>query len=325
MANFTVNFTANTLGDHYICYREIALGGAFTCTTENVTATGPMSVVINVPFNLYCDTARLEGYIIAACENQDDLNTDGFPDASTTFTVTMNEQTDPCPLWNIECTTVGVAGILKTGGGTGYTDGTYPLQFTDGTATTPVTGTITVTSGVVISPVITDGGAYTVAPTTVDVSVITDPGGAVPPTFSIAMAACDIIDTRDYDCQGDSGIPAPQPLVQLQLNESVEICADPTTLVGLDSQFTATDTTDTCHCIDCQQLQITNATGKTIEVYYQTCWENNDVNGYGPIVTNQVFVIDGVVDQVIDCVIPDTVQINSFGSAGVTVTFVPCP
>lgn len=326
MANFTVNFNANTIGDHTICYRDIVIGGAYTCVTVNVTATGPNSVTIDIPTNLYCETGRWEGYILADCQGFDDLNTDLIPDAALTFIVpTFAQQPDPCPLWNIECTTVAVSGVGVTSGGSGYIDGTYPLAFSDGTATTPVTGTVEVFGGAFLSPVITDGGAYTVAPTIVDISGIPDGGAPVAPTFSITMASCDIIDIRDYDCQGDSGVGSPNPLVELTLNESVDICADPTTLVGLDPQFTATDTTDTCHCLDCQQLQITNATGKTVEVYYQTCWENNDVNGYGPIVTHSVFVIDGVVNQVIDCVIPDTVQVNDFGTPGVTVTFVPCP
>lgn len=324
MANFTVNFTANTIGDHYICYRETAVGGAFTCTTENVTATGPVAVVIDVPFNLYCDVAILEGYIIAACQNQDDLNLDGFPDAAITFTVTMNQQIDPCPSYQIECTSAGVNAVTSGGGASGWTDQSHPLVFTDGTAITPATGVVTVAFNV-FTILITDPGEYTVAPTTLDLSAFlaTDPAG-VAPTFAVFMLTCPRLDLRDYDCNGDSGVGSPQPFVILELNQTTNLCADPTAIATLDAQFTATLLPDTCNCIDCQGLYVTNAAGKTISVYYQTCWEGNDVNGYGPIVTNQVFVIDGETDLFIDCVTPGTVVLETSGVPGASFAYGPC-
>lgn len=324
MANFTVNFTANTIGDHYICYREIAAGGAFTCTTENVTATGPVAVVIEVPFNLYCDEAQLEGYIIAACENQDDLNEDGFPDAATTFTVTMNQQIDPCPSYQIECTSVGVNAVSSGGGASGWTDQSHPLAFTDGIAITPATGIVSVASNV-FTIVISDPGEYTTAPTTLDLSAFlaTDPTG-VAPTFTVSMLTCDQLDLRDYDCNGDSGVASPLPLVSLELNQTINLCADPTAIAMLDSQFTAILSDATCNCIDCQGLYVTNTTGETISVFYQTCWEGNDVNEYGPIVTHQVFVIDGQIDLFIDCVTPGTVVLDDGGISGASFAYGSC-
>ena len=284
MAGFTVNFNANTTGDHYICYRDIGSGDPFTCVTENVVSVGPNSVSIDVPNNIYCETARLEGYIIAACQDQTDLNGDGIPDLAITFSVTLPQQTDPCPLYTITCASAGIAAVqvdnTPSANWVSGPEGPFPLVFTDGTAITPATGDIRVDGSDQFTVNIVDPGEYTVAPSTIDLSSFSNYLTATPPNFTVLMASCDNLDIRDIDCNGDWGLTSPLPEIAIPFGDSIQTCVDEASLASLPSSFSAEASGSTCHCIDCQGLYITNAVGKTITISYQTCWEDNDVDGY---------------------------------------------
>tara|TARA_R110002020_G_scaffold23658_3_gene78610 strand:- start:1155 stop:2135 length:981 start_codon:yes stop_codon:yes gene_type:complete len=313
MAGFTLNFNANTIDDYYICYREDGTVDPFTCVTETITSLGPNSVNIQIPDNIYCAPAILEGYIIAACQDQTDTNLDLIPDAAITFNITIDEVVDPCQLYDIQCVRAGVFQVVLDTIGTGCTDGSYPLAFTDGTAITPVTGTVTITgSGATIGVSIADPGLYTIAPTIVDTSGF---GCGVAPTFIITMGDCIPLELDIIECNGNSGVTSPAQQVVIPFLDSIHYCIDEALLPALPDDFdTSNDPPEDCHCIDCEGLYVTNASGKTLVVTYQTCWQDNDEGDYGPIVTVAHFVVDGESELFIDCVIPDTVEIEEGGS-----------
>ena len=55
MADFTINFQANTSGDHYVGYRTYdSAPSTYTIITVNVVTPGPQAVDINIPGSLYC-------------------------------------------------------------------------------------------------------------------------------------------------------------------------------------------------------------------------------------------------------------------------------
>jgi len=334
MASFTVDFQANTTGDHNICYREVGSGDPYTCETVNVTATGPNSLTIQLSLNLYCQDIELEGYIIAACQDQTDADLDGVPDLAITFIVPILTQVaDPCPLWSITCNSVGISAIGVGGGSAGYTTGTYTVPTTGGIAITPGSVEITVSAGGVIQlfTTILDPGEYTAAPTGLDLSSVPNGGAPTPPSgYTVDMLPCTTLDLTTLACNSCLPGEAQPTNIQLELGDSVELCADETAIAGLASEFVTREEAQPsgggCHCIDCNGLYVRNELDKTVAVYYQTCWEDGAICYDGEQVVSIVSEPDTW--QYIACVIPDTVVLDLLGSADPTnlveTAFGPC-
>lgn len=104
MASITINYTPNTVGTHYIAYRDQAVGGAYTLTSEVIALNEvsiPRSLSIYVAaLDIYCESAIYEGYIIANCQDPADVSpADGIPDSAVEFTVNIDPIEDPCKLY----------------------------------------------------------------------------------------------------------------------------------------------------------------------------------------------------------------------------------
>jgi hypothetical protein len=326
MASFTVNFSANTTGDHYICYRTQGAAPAtpFICTTENVTATGANSVVIEIPDNIYCDVFTFEGYIIAACEPQTDTTGNGFPDAAVTFSVSFPQVPDPCPLYEIECSVVAVNRIiLITNPGSGYTIGD-PVVFTTANpadtiiAATGEVGNVDGTGGITSVTVLTFG-EYTAVPTP------TAGGSGINAVLGASLDPCNSLLLSTISCNNPAQGPV-IPFASLSLGESLSICADTAAISSLDSQYTATDVSatrgGTCNCQTCEQCEVSNTSGKTLNYSYQTCWDESPQSG--AIIVYAAQIADGATVN-IGCVIKPTVTNLSPSTGALTLTFTPCP
>ena len=324
MAGFTLNFNANTIDDYYICYKNVADPLPYTCTTVSITTLGPQTVEIEVPNNIYCSPADLEGYIIAQCQDQTDGNGDGVPDAAILFTLTIGQVADPCDQVLIECTTGPVINVTMSGG-TGCVDGSYPLLFSDGVALTPATGTVTVSGGgTSYSVILSTTGEYTTPPTTVDTSAF---GCTTPPTTdSVGMGSCNQIDLTAIQCLGNMTDTSPPLNPSLVYGESFKFCIDIEKIGLVPSDYTVVTTDETCYCVSCEGLYASNPspTAKTQTVYWQTCWYDDSQPTYaGPIVTYAAYVPAGTVDLFIDCVIKDVSYITG-ADDGASIAFGPC-
>jgi hypothetical protein len=327
MASFTVNFNANTTGDHYICYRTQGAAPAtpFICTTENITSTGANSVVIDIPDNIYCDSFIFEGYIIAACEPQTDTTGNGFPDAAITFVANFPQVTDPCPLYEIECSTVAVnRNIVITNGGVNYTIGDSLVFTTTNPADTIVSAVATVSAvdgvtGAITAVTFTNFGQYQAVP---NITVTTSTGSAA--VLGATLDPCDALLLSSISCNNPAVGPFP-PNATLSLGENLYLCADATAIAGLDSQYTTTDVSGTrggsCNCQVCENCVLTNTSGKALNYSFQTCWDLTPQSGAIIVYTGQI--ANG---QTIDlgCVIRPTVT-DLFPIDGITTkTFTPC-
>jgi hypothetical protein len=166
MATLTINFQANTTGDHYVGYREIHMDppNTYTVITVNVLTPGLQSAVINIDGSLYCGDLHYSGYIIADCQNQTDSNTDGIPDTAITWSQTIAAQVDPCVLTTFTCSNVAVQSIDLNIVGNGYPGGpNAPVTVTIDAPTAPggvqATATATTGAGVLASISIDAGGS----------------------------------------------------------------------------------------------------------------------------------------------------------------------
>ncbi len=326
MASFTVNFSANTTGDHYICYRTQGAAPAtpFICTTENVTATGANSVVIEIPDNIYCDVFTFEGYIIAACEPQTDTTGNGFPDDAVTFSVSFPQVPDPCPLYEITCAIVAINRIVSVSNpGSGYTIGD-PITFTTANpadtiiAATAQVGNVDGLGGITSVTVLTFG-EYTAVPTA------TAGGSGAGAVLITSLDPCDNLLLSTISCNNPAQGPV-IPFAQLGLGDRLAICADVSNIATLDPQYTAVDISveegGTCNCQTCEQCEVSNTSGKALNYSYQSCWDESPQSG--AIIVYAAQIADGATVN-IGCVIRETVT-NLTPSAGpLTFTFTPCP
>ena len=128
MASFDINFIANTTGLHTVYWRnyEDPVNTYPNSESVNVTIPGLQTITIDVEGSLYCAPYGItyEGYVIAEC--QDPLPaTNGIPNSvlssGTTWTVVMDEQTDPCQDTTITCDNVGIGNITVDSFGRNYT------------------------------------------------------------------------------------------------------------------------------------------------------------------------------------------------------------
>lgn len=327
MASFTVNFNANTTGDHYICYRTQGAppATAFICTTENVTTAGANSVVIEIPDNIYCDAFVFEGYIIAACEPQTDTTGNGFPDAAITFVATFPQQTDPCPLYSIECTTVAVnRTVLINNGGVNYTVGDSLVFTTTIPGDTIVSAVATVSNvdavtGAITAVAFTNFGEYQAVPTV----TVTSATGSLA-NLAVSLDPCDPLLLSTISCNNPAQGPFP-PTASLNLNDELYLCADVAAIASLDSQYTATDVSatrgGTCNCQVCENCVLTNSSGKPLNYSFQTCWDLTPQSNAIIVYTGQI-AIGGTVD--LGCVIRPTVTDLQPTIGLTTKTFTPC-
>ena len=128
MSTITINYTANYLGDHRICYRNT---GALTycCLLDTVTALGPQTFVIDFsiapdfcfglpeevtpPLVSDCGPVEYDGYIQPICEIFGSLNN------RTPFTASFTT-VPTCLQYNIGCLEAGVKEINIQNPGSTY-------------------------------------------------------------------------------------------------------------------------------------------------------------------------------------------------------------
>lgn len=322
MATLTINFQANTLGDHYIGWRtyndpDPADPTAFNVITFDVTSIGPQAVPITVDGNLYCanDDITYYGYIIAACQDQTDGNSDGIPDLALTWTITMVEQTDPCQKTSLTCA-VPIAKVDVDAGGTGCVPAgaTYQLVVvpaTQDSEISPASVECTVDAGGAITLItVLVPGLYTAAPTVIFNPLDFD-CAPVSPSFIVTMetSPCAAVDVSTYSCAGHGELDTSVPIYDLTMGETVEFCADPTSLAGLPAEMVATDLGN-CHCDECKHVTISCPTATTGagHITYQTCW-NPLNNGYTAIyMITRILNWDDTID--LGCILPDTLIID---------------
>jgi len=188
-ASLTVNFTAQTIGTHRVCYRT-ATSGPYTCVTTECGSIGPCSAILPIYVDdQTCTAVTYYVYIQAACE--DPTSNQGRLAINYTFTPSpaCKAYTLVCDSLPISAINVLVAGsgyvstplvsIVGPGGaatadalvgqgailstltlnpGTGYNDGTYgAVPFTNGSGMNGA-ASVVVSGGVVTSVVITNAG-----------------------------------------------------------------------------------------------------------------------------------------------------------------------
>lgn len=326
MASFTVTFQANTTGNHLVCYRTQGAAPAtpFNCTTQNISAIGAASITVEIPDNIYCDTFIFEGYIIAECEPQTDTTGNGFPDAAVTFSVTFPQVPDPCPLYEIECVSVGINRTMSiVNPGSGYTVGD-PITFTTANpADTIVAATAEISSvdgsGQILAVNVTGFGEYTALPTA------TVGGSGTLGEVAATLDPCTPLLLSTISCNNPAQGPI-VPFATLELGDTLSLCADAALIPSLASEFSATDISTTgggtCNCQVCEQCEITNSSGKALNYSYQTCWDESPQSNAIIVYTAQI--ADGATVN-IGCVIRPTVTNLQPDQGSLTFTFTPCP
>lgn len=122
MPTITINYTANTLEDHRICYRQVGTTN-YCCLTDTVSALGPQTFIIDfsvladycdgtadevvVPVETDCGPFDYEGYIQPVCEILGSLN--NRTEWTASFTTTPD-----CLAYTVTCESAGVASIAVT-------------------------------------------------------------------------------------------------------------------------------------------------------------------------------------------------------------------
>lgn len=161
MASLTINFLANTSGDHYVGYREIHMSppNTYTVITVPVVSPGPQSAEIEITGSLYCGELHYQGYIIAACQSQTDSNSDGIPDAAITWSQVVPVVEDPNKDYTITCDNSWLESVELANGGTAYGG-------VNGNPGAPIT--------VVIDPPTAPGGVQATATANLGNGVLTD-------------------------------------------------------------------------------------------------------------------------------------------------------
>ena len=323
MATLTINFQANTTGDHYVGYREIHMDppNTYTVLTVNVTTPGATSVDIDIPGSLYCGELHYAGYIIAACQSQTDANADGIPDAAITWSNTLLQQTDPCTETEITCDNTGIDTISIDVAGTGYSIGNVIAVVEANVGDEVVPATVTVGNigalGEITAVSIDFAGSYKEAPN-LDATGVGNGDAVLSVT---AMEDCPEVDLTTIDCAGVESFTGKSGWIG-ELGEVLTICTDSSTLAGLGSQFTAA-LAGNCKCRGCESvtLDASAATSGGVIVTYNRCWDR----GAGEVlVVRQVNAGETLTD--IDCIIPETLtlQVDSL-DVPLNVTYGNCP
>ncbi len=146
MATITINYTANYLGDHRVCYRQVGTTN-YCCLTDTVSALGPQTFVIDfsvladfcdgtadevlVPVETDCGPFNYEGYIQPDCEVL------GSPNNRTLWTADFT--TNPsCLAYIITCESAGIDQIIVTDGGSYASDSVVNITGGGGSGATAV-------------------------------------------------------------------------------------------------------------------------------------------------------------------------------------------
>lgn len=149
-ATIRVNFTANMIGQHRVCYRQ-GSSGAYTCTLVNCSAVGECEAEIALFVdNESCDEVQYTGYVQAACIEE------GSTEDRVAFDVTFTPSPS-CKSYHLICARLGIASVTITNGGSGYSSLSPPEVIFAGDG--EVTYEVTVGEGELSAPVIVEPGS----------------------------------------------------------------------------------------------------------------------------------------------------------------------
>ena len=312
-----ITWTANWAGNHQVCYREVGTP-TFTCQTV-AAVLGVNSLVIDVPTN-FCDDISYEGYVLAECSDPVDDNLDGFPDASSQFTILITTQTDPCEPYEISCDTVAISGINIDVAGTGYLPGEQILA--NGSDLVATVGTVG-GSGEITSVVLSPGFFYAAVP-----ALTISTAGGVGASLTAILGNC-LLSLSGCDGTMDDGLPVALVRVNVEVGDSIYVCSDgipnpsppPATCT-----FTVTNSTvplgGTCNCLDCVEITVSNPTGGNLQLQYTTCNDPAGPEGETAIVMYQETIVAGASNVIIpNCAILSSI----YAEAGLIVVTYPCP
>ena len=328
MSKFTVNFTANTTGDHIVAWRtyDDAPAEFHNIIVVPVTVPGAQAVDVEVEGNIYCANSNITytGYIIAECQLNDSatLIATGIPtaaddtslpldipDLATTWFLVVNQITDPCIETTITCESTVIDSVTIDDNGTSgcAPDATYPLTITEVTPGDEIIAAdidVIVSGGIVTSVVINNAGQYKAAPDLTH----SIPSCSSSAAFTAVMADCPSLDLTTFDCAAQNDL-SDTPDYIMALGDVLTICADDTTLGGLASNF-ADAPVGNCHCQDCANVTVDasgSSSGTGAKITYQTCWDGSNVLGDITMVTQEVPF--GSTIQ-LGCIIPETIVID---------------
>jgi hypothetical protein len=140
-ATLQVQFTANTTGQHRVCWRY-GSSGPYDCTTlVNCSAGNTCTVDIEVEVdNETCDQVEIEGYVQPTCEVE--ASTQGRSPFEITFT-----PEPACKRYVVTCNNVGVAFVTVTNQGSGYNPLSPPVVSITGGGGSGATATAVVGPG----------------------------------------------------------------------------------------------------------------------------------------------------------------------------------
>ena len=137
-ATITVNFTAQYVGPHRVCYRIVG-DPSYTCTVPGgpgpgfhpICSGGGLPCSYDIPItvdNETCTQIDYEGYVQPACESETSLN------GRVPFTVSFIP--DPaCNGYDVTCNDSPVGTIAVTAPGSGYVAGTFAVPLVGGGGT----------------------------------------------------------------------------------------------------------------------------------------------------------------------------------------------
>ena len=292
MATIAINFTANTTGEHTVYWRNYQDPANTYPNSLSVTVTvpGPQSVDIPINENLYCTMFDViyQGYVIADCMDATPV-TNGVPDsvtnAGSTFTVTAEQQQDPCEFVGLKCESVGILEVAVTSGGSGYA-GTETLVIDppDLAGGVQATGTITFSGNAISAVTITNpGSGYTSTPSVNS----TAPSEGTYAQFSVTMEDCAVVDLTSTACNSTNNV-SETPDYVLALGDQINYCIDRTSFndllaarpelgeVDIMPNFGGTGTgKEGCHCLECQKISVLILGTGSGKLTYQTCGDTS--------------------------------------------------
>lgn len=280
----TVNFNANTVGDHYLGYNYIGdvniqpvvnfnTRYVYDVITVNVTSIGPQTVDIPIYGSLYCANITYFGYVIASCQNQTDSTGNNIPDEAITWSQNLPKQSDPIALTEITCVAVPILTAVISAPPIGCSDGDYPIVVTPanvGDDLITAVGTLTVgSSGSSFFINFTNKGLYKQTPVITIPTLACDPSVAVTVTmFQSSITLSDYIPTN-----GTISEPVVNSTYLLSVGDTVQMFTDQT--ITLPDGFESTVISNG-HCAGCENLTVdaSAATTGSGKVTFNLPWSN---------------------------------------------------